>query len=90
MFRIPFFHRFVNGSIQCGYFGHKLVDDAFQLPDLTGQLHKPLPLLLDEAFQLFHLPLFRWQLPHAPGYQILELLGERVSLLPLDQLCKLV
>lgn len=31
----------LEGFIQCGYFGHKLVDDAFQLPDLTGQLHKP-------------------------------------------------
>ena len=90
MLRIPFFHRFVNGSIQCGYFGHKLVDDAFQLPDLTGQLQKTLPLLLDEAFQLFQLPLLRRELPHAAGYQMFDLLGECIPLLTVYQLRKLV
>lgn len=83
MLRIPFFHRSVNGCIQRRHFGQQFIEEALQL-------QKALPLLLDEAFQLFHLPLLRWELPHAAGYQIFELLGECISLLTVYQLRKLI
>ena len=57
---------------------------------LRPPLQKLGPLFLNTFLQFLQLPLLRRQFLDAPGNQVLKLLGETASLLPVYELRKLV
>ena len=88
--RPPLLRRFADGAFQRKDLREQVVDRGAQLPGLIGHLQKLGPFFLNTFLQFLQLPLLRRQFLDAPGNQVLKLLGETASLLPVYELRKLV